>query len=85
MKNTLNTNIAELVREHRKCCGLTQKQLATYAGVGNTVIFDIEKGKQTIRLDTLLKVLHVLNIQWQFKSPLRNRQTSTKDPDDAKS
>ena len=55
-------NIGDTVRFHRKKAGLTQPQLARLAGVGKTAVFDIEKGKKTIRLDTLLAVLSVLNI-----------------------
>ncbi len=55
--------IAEAVRVHRKKAGLTQKGLADLAGVGKTVVFDIENGKETVRLDTLLRVLNVLNIK----------------------
>jgi y4mF family transcriptional regulator len=62
--------LAEMIRLHRKKGGLTQSELAKLAGVGKTVIFDIEKGKQSIQFDTLLKVLNVLNIQIQWKSPL---------------
>lgn len=40
------------------------------SGVGKTVVFDLEKGKITVRLATLLKVLRVLNIKIEFKSPL---------------
>ena len=40
------------------------------AALGKTVIFDIEKGKLSIRLDTLLKVLEVLNIKIEFQSQL---------------
>ncbi|WP_050750522.1 helix-turn-helix domain-containing protein [Legionella pneumophila] len=39
------------------------------AGVGKTVIYDIEKGKESVRLNTLLKVLDVLNIQMKFETP----------------
>ena len=42
------------------------------AGVGKTVIYDIEKGKETIQLDTLRKILKVLNIKIELKSPLMN-------------
>ena len=38
--------------------------------LGKTVIFDIEKGKLSVRLDTLLKVLKVLNIKMEFQSQL---------------
>ena len=64
------TQIATLVRQHRKQSGLTQQQLATYAGVGKTVVFDIEHGKSTVQLNTLLSVLSVLNIGIHFDSPL---------------
>lgn len=62
--------IAEIVKFHRLKSGLNQKQLADFAGVGKTAIFDIEKGKETVRLDTLLKVFKVLNIKMELKSPL---------------
>lgn len=61
--------IAHLVRYYRKHSGLSQHELATLAGVGKTVIFDIEKGKESVRLNTLLNVLDVLNIQIKFKTP----------------
>jgi len=34
------------------------------------VIYDIEKGKETIQLNTLRKVLRVLNIKIELTSPL---------------
>jgi transcriptional regulator with XRE-family HTH domain len=42
------------------------------AGVGKTVIYDVEKGKETIQLDTLRKILKVLNIKIELTSPLMN-------------
>jgi len=60
----------EIVRFHRKKSGLTRKQLADLAGVGKTVIYDIEKGKETIRFSTLQKVLKILNIKIIYTSPL---------------
>lgn len=65
--------IGEVIRVHRKEAGLTQKQLADLAGVGKTAVFDIEKGKESIRLDTLVKVLQALNIEMLFDSPLMKR------------
>lgn len=61
--------IAKIVRYYRKQSGLTQHELAKLAGVGKTVVFDIEKGKETVQLNTLLKVLDVLNIRMKFKIP----------------
>ncbi|HSW56687.1 MAG TPA: type II toxin-antitoxin system Y4mF family antitoxin [Ignavibacteriaceae bacterium] len=62
--------ISEIIKLHRKKSGLTQKGLADLAGVGKTVIYDIEKGKETIQLDTIKKILSVLNIRIKFESPL---------------
>jgi len=62
--------LGEMIRFHRKQSRLSQEQLALLGGVGKTVIFDIEKGKLSVRLDTLLKVLKVLNIQILFQSQL---------------
>lgn len=63
-------NLDEIIKFHRKKSGLTQKALADLADVGKTVIFDLEKGKPTVRFDTLLKVLTALNIRVTFDSPL---------------
>lgn len=62
--------IAAIIRFHRKKSGLSQAELGSLAGLGKTVIFDIEKGKLSVRLNTLLKVMHVLNIQLELTSPL---------------
>ena len=62
--------LSEIVLFHRKKSGLTRKQLADLAGVGKTVIYDIEKGKETIRFSTLLKELKVLNIKITYTGPL---------------
>ena len=66
----MNSKLQEIVRQHRKRSGLTQAQLAKLAGVGKTVVFDIEHGKQSVQFDTLLKILRVLNISLSFHSPL---------------
>jgi HTH-type transcriptional regulator/antitoxin HipB len=62
--------LAVVILTHRKAAGLSRTKLAEMAGVGKTVIYDIEKGKETVQLDTLLKILKVLNIKLEFKSPL---------------
>jgi HTH-type transcriptional regulator / antitoxin HipB len=64
-----SANIAQYVHYFRKQSGLTQQRLALLAGVGKTVIFDIEKGKTTVQLDTLLKILAVLNIKIHLEAP----------------
>ena len=66
--------LARIIREHRKAAKLSQLQLAEMADVGKTVVFDIEKGKQTIKLDTLRKILKVLNIKVHLVSPFMNNE-----------
>ncbi len=62
--------LGEMVRFHRKIAKLSQEDLAKISGVGKTAIFDIEQGKETVRLSTLTKVLKALNIDIQFTGPL---------------
>ena len=64
--------LAKVIRMHRKAAKLSQLQLAEMAGVGKTVIFNIEKGKETVQLDTLRKILKVLNMKVQLVIPLMN-------------
>jgi HTH-type transcriptional regulator / antitoxin HipB len=58
-----------VIKKHRKAAKLSQLQLAEMAGVGKTVVYDIEKGKETIQLATLRKILNVLNIKIELVSP----------------
>ncbi|MCE7868956.1 transcriptional regulator [bacterium CPR1] len=65
-----NIPLSELVRLHRKAAGLSRNDLAVLAGVGKTVLYDLEHGKTTVRLDTLLKILRTLNITVHYDSHL---------------
>ncbi|MHC1733605.1 MAG: helix-turn-helix domain-containing protein [Bacteroidales bacterium] len=67
--------IAEIIKLHRKAARLSRIELAELAGVGKTVIYDIEKGKVSVQLDTLAKILKVLNITLVLKSPLMDNLT----------
>lgn len=62
--------VGRIVRFHRRMAGLTQKGLGDLAGIGKTAVFDIEHGKPSVRMDTLMKVLEVLNIGVELQSPL---------------
>lgn len=68
----MSIQIGKVIRFHRKKAGLSQKQLADLADVGKTVVFDIEKGRMTIRYETLLRLLEVLNIKIEFQSAFMN-------------
>ncbi len=62
---------------HRKAARLSRVQLAELAGVGKSVIYDIEKGKESVQLDTLQKILKVLNIKIILTSPLLDNLLDT--------
>jgi y4mF family transcriptional regulator len=48
------------LRAARQQLGLTQAQLALAAGVGVRFIVDLEAGKPTVRLASVMQVLHAL-------------------------
>ena len=64
-------DFSAIIRFHRKRAGLSQSALADLAGVGKTVVFDVENGKETVRLSTLVKITDALNITLDWSSPLR--------------
>ncbi len=67
---TFYQQLARFILNHRKISGLSQLQLAELAGVGKTVIYDLEHAKPSVQLDTVVKVLHALNIKIQLHSPI---------------
>ena len=70
----MSDDLKNVVRDHRRLSGLSQSQLAKLAGVGKTVIFDIEHGKESVQFDTLKKVLDALNIKFILQSPVLERR-----------
>jgi transcriptional regulator with XRE-family HTH domain len=72
--------IFQLIRDHRRIAGLTQAQLARLAGVGKTVVWDLEHGKESVQWDTLQKIFHVLNVSVEWRSPLLERKASKAEP-----
>lgn len=62
-------SLGKTIREHRKKSGLSQQALGEMVGVGKTVIYDLEKGKDTVKLSTLLRILQGLNISVRLESP----------------
>jgi y4mF family transcriptional regulator len=64
-----NLDLAMTIRFLRKQSGLTQLELAQLAGVGKTVVYDIEKGKESVQFDTLQKIFAVLNIKIKLETP----------------
>jgi y4mF family transcriptional regulator len=51
--------IGAFVRERRKASGLSQQALGELAGVGTRLVSELERGKPTLRMDAVNKVLRV--------------------------
>jgi HTH-type transcriptional regulator / antitoxin HipB len=64
------SEIAHVVKHHRKVANLSQAELGRLAGVGKTAVFDLEHEKETIRFDVVRKILEALNITVKLGSPL---------------
>lgn len=50
------------VRNQRRLLGLTQEALALHAGVGLAFLYELERGKPTVRFDKVVAVFGVLGI-----------------------
>jgi HTH-type transcriptional regulator / antitoxin HipB len=66
-------SLSQLIKSHRQKAGVTQAQLAKLAGLGKTVVWDLEHGKESVQWDTLQKIFRVLNITVEWHSPLLQR------------
>jgi predicted transcriptional regulator len=64
--------LATIIRKSRKLAGLSQLELAVRAGVGKTLVFNLEKGSAKVSFENLLKVLEVLNIKLEYKLPFHS-------------
>lgn len=62
-------SLPEIIKSTRKKAGISQIELAELAGVGKTLVFNLENGHISVHLDIFLKVLGVLNIKIQLETP----------------
>ena len=53
------TEVGAFVAERRRASALTQRQLGELAGVGTRFVSELERGKPTLRMDTVNCVLAV--------------------------
>ncbi|MCP5024098.1 MAG: helix-turn-helix transcriptional regulator [bacterium] len=61
-----NEKFGQAVRGRRRALGLTQAQTCDLAGVGLAFLYELERGKPTVRLDKVLQVLQVLGLGLQL-------------------
>lgn len=55
------------IRRRRKELGLTQQALAELAGCGLAFLYDLERGKPSVRLDKVLDVLDVIGLELRLE------------------
>jgi HTH-type transcriptional regulator/antitoxin HipB len=60
--------MAAAARRRRRELGLTQLELARYAGVGSDFVYDLEDGKPTLRFAKILDVLAALGLELRLVS-----------------
>lgn len=65
-------NFALLIKKYRESRGLSQKELAEKAGIGNGTIGDIERGDRKGKLSTLDKISKALNLTFEERRTLDN-------------
>ena len=63
------------VREQRERIGLRQDELALAAGVSTRVVHQIEHGKPTSRIDSILAVLDALGLTLEIAKQTRERES----------
>ncbi|MEA3467247.1 MAG: helix-turn-helix domain-containing protein [Thermodesulfobacteriota bacterium] len=64
----MKDQLANIILFHRKRSGLTQLELAEMAGVGKNMVYELESGKQSVRLDNLLRILRLLRVHSKITS-----------------
>lgn len=63
-------DMGQVIKRMRKAAKLSQSRLAELSELSRTAIQSLESGKETCQLDTLFKVLKILNIRISFHHPL---------------
>ena len=56
-------DFGELIRNERQRLGLTQQQLADKATVGLNFVYQLEKNKETVRMDCVTRVLEAVGFE----------------------
>lgn len=62
-------SIGRAIRRVRRAQGLTQADVAALADVGVVTVYNVERGKPTVRLDALGRLASVLGLQIALIAP----------------
>jgi y4mF family transcriptional regulator len=60
-------DLGRAVRAARRSRGLRQEDVALSAGTGARFVGELERGKPTVQLDAVLRVLHVLGVRLELE------------------
>jgi HTH-type transcriptional regulator/antitoxin HipB len=63
--------IGQLIRGERRAQGLTQDDLALLADLSRKTVADVERGKPTVQLATLLQILDALGLNLDVRKGVR--------------
>ncbi len=74
--NVQPDELGDALRYHRERARLSRRQLSALSGISETAIYDVEHGKETIKLQTLLPLLNTLNLSLRLDGPLMDEFTS---------
>lgn len=55
--------IGQFIREKRKAAGLTQEEFALRSGLGLRFVRELERGKETVRLDKVNTALRMFGME----------------------
>jgi HTH-type transcriptional regulator/antitoxin HipB len=69
--------LSKMLIWHRKRSKMSQQVLADLAGVSRTAVQRVECGITPVQMDTLLKILNILNIEMSYNSPLMQSYIET--------
>ncbi len=67
----MTRRLGAAIRRRRRALGLTQQDLARFAGCGPAFLYDLERGKPSLRLDKVLDVLDVLGLELRLAAGKR--------------
>jgi y4mF family transcriptional regulator len=68
----VETNVSRFIRQRRDARKISQKELAELAGVGQRFVSELERGKPTVRVAEVNKVLAVFGKQLGIVDRPRN-------------
>lgn len=63
-------DLSKMLIWHRKRGKISQQMLADLSGVSRTAVQRLESGATPVQIDTLMKVLNILNIKMLYSSSL---------------